>query len=260
MCFISWCYRWCLMNKETNTHHKKVCIVSEVNATVRPFFLAFVATQRELVDDGDQPINALHLELCKMDAPESKIWKLKRSACRTLSNIVKRISAHSTQWSDSHTRVGMLPLGGRPTWRGKVENLRACCCLHSSGSVSPVGCNRFRCLIWRLVFTPSPGQQWELAATTAAVWGEMTTPIVENTHKQTCDGLQRCSVLPAHTVYFYFFKRERLFLFVHIFSLICTQMQWISLFRKVKKEVCKTLRRFVQFSGFCAVSDRAGLK
>lgn len=128
--------------------YKKVCIVSEVNATVRPFFLAFVATQRELVDDGDQPINALHLELCKMDAPESKIWKLKRSACRTLSNIVKRISSHSTQWSDSHTHgLGCFRWGGGQRGRGKVENLRACCCLHSSGSVSPVGCNRFRCLI-----------------------------------------------------------------------------------------------------------------
>lgn len=141
-----------------------------------------------------------------MDAPESTIWKLKRSACRTLSNIVKRMSSHSAQWSDSHTRVGNASTGGWPTWKGKVENLRAwCCCLHSSGSVSPVGCNRFRCLIWRLVFTPSPGQQWKLAATTAAVWGEMTTPIVENTHKQTCDGLQRCSVLPVHTVYLFIY-------------------------------------------------------
>lgn len=85
----------------------------------RPFFLAFVATQRELVDDGDQPINASNLELCKMDAPESKIWKLKRSACRALSNIVKRISSHSTQWSDSHTRVGMLPLGGAADVEGE---------------------------------------------------------------------------------------------------------------------------------------------
>lgn len=35
----------------------------------------------------------------------------------------------------------------------------------------------------------------------------MTTRIVENTHKQTCDGLQRCSVLPAHTVYFILFLK-----------------------------------------------------
>lgn len=62
------------------------------------------------------------------------------------------------------------------------------------------------------------------------------------------------------TLFIYLFKRERLFHFVHMFSLICTQMHWISLFQNVKKEVCKTLRRFVQFSGFYAVSDRAGLK
>lgn len=96
----------------------------------RPFFLAFVATQRELVDDGDQPINVLHLELCKMDAPESKIWKLKRSACRALSNIVKRISSHSTQWSDSHTRVGMLPLGGG----GRRGGGRSKTCVHAAAS------------------------------------------------------------------------------------------------------------------------------
>lgn len=82
-----------------------------------------------------KPINALHLELCKMDAPESKIWKLKRSACRTLSNIVKRISSissHSTQWSDSHTRVGMLPRGeegGGRRGRGRSKT-----CAHAAAS------------------------------------------------------------------------------------------------------------------------------
>lgn len=50
------------MNKETSTRHKKVCIVSEVNAKVRPFFLAFVATQRELVDDGDLEVEAIRLQ------------------------------------------------------------------------------------------------------------------------------------------------------------------------------------------------------
>lgn len=93
------------------------------------------------------------LELCKMGAPDFRFeisvsLPIERSSPNTYSQSSQSIGV-------AHRWVGMLYWSLAP----------------SAGAGS---------CAWKwVVYTLSPGQQWELATTRTTAWGELTTPIVE---------------------------------------------------------------------------------
>lgn len=88
-------------------------------------------------------------------------------------------SSHCTGDSYRFARMPVLRAAG---CEGVSLNLCTCCFLLLkllSRQVKWSSWHKFMCTRRELLFTPSPGQQWELATTRTAVWGELTAPTVE---------------------------------------------------------------------------------